>query len=103
MFLIVCLAGLAVLRLTDRTLRPASLLGPLFLFSTLPYVRYATEIRNDSLAFTCVIVCVAILSEERFSPARRAAAAGLFFGMAVWSTQKLFIVGLPFVVYQPAL
>lgn len=72
------------------------LLAPVFCFTMLPWVRRATEVRHDPLAFTLVIGAVACLYMRRPRVEIRAVVGGLLLALACWTTQKVFIYGSVF-------
>ena len=83
--------------------RLARWLTPLMLLVMLPWTRWATEIRNDTLAFACFAACLATLagagrrrggaSEDARRLGRRALLAGVLLGLAFWASQKVVYYG----------
>ncbi|MFT7580062.1 MAG: hypothetical protein ACI9MR_001729 [Myxococcota bacterium] len=78
------------------------LIGPLLLFACLAYTTFATEIRNDPMAFMMLLGAMACLYRDRSTPISRRTQlrpifAGLLFALACWGTQKMLYIGIPFV------
>jgi hypothetical protein len=73
----------------------AALAAPAVLLTITPFVVRATEIRHDTLAFACFLAGLAVLSLDRPAPRVRGAIAGVLLALAVWSSQKAVLYGLP--------
>ena len=73
----------------------AALAAPAILLTLTPFVVRATEIRHDTLAFACFLSGLAVLSLDRPAARARGAIGGVLLALAVWSSQKAMLYGLP--------
>lgn len=81
----------------------AALAAPAVALTILPFAVRATEIRHDTLAFALFLSALAALSLETPGPRARGALFGVLMGLAVWSSQKALLYGLPvgaFLVFE---
>jgi len=71
--------------------------GIVLVFGTVSFTTFVTEIRPDGLALALFLSSLAVLGLE-LDPRGRGLLAGLLLGLAVWSSQKVVIYGLPLAI-----
>jgi hypothetical protein len=75
-----------------------ALVAPMLLLTTEPFLRFAIEIRGDGLAFALVLTSLSLCHSPSDSPQPwwkvRCFIAGLVFGCACWTSQKVLVYGV---------
>jgi hypothetical protein len=96
MLLFLALIGLTVWYINGRHDRALGLPAPLLLFSILPFVSSATEIRPDPVACEFFLAAIAVLVPPITRVKIRGLVSGLLLGLSIWTSEKVLCYGVVF-------
>lgn len=94
-FIILCTFAFFLIRRSEKD--DSALWATLFMFSCWPLMSRMTEFRPDTLAYVFVMLSLATLYSS-LTPRIKGTISGFLLTLGVWSSQKVMVYGLPFVI-----